>query len=315
MANQDNPLVSISIPTYNRANQFLRGALECALKQTYKEIEIIVSNNCSTDDTEEVVKSYDDQRIRYYKQEKNIGPNNNFNFCLSKAEGKYYVMLLDDDRIDLDFVETCVNAARTQPDVGLVRTGTRLIDGNDKLILEKTNMASGLSPTEFFRAWFRNEFSLYVCSTLFNTQHLKEVDGFHSKHDLFQDVMTEARILVKHGRIDIPEVKASFRMHDENWGVGKVEAWTEDCLDLLEIICDLIPEDENILRSEGMRYFCKKNYSYASRLNSIPEKMKTYFEVYNTFDKVLSPYGYIYKNEIVLPYRSMKQRIKRLIGR
>ena len=77
-----NTLVTIAIPTYNRADNYLKQALSSALVQTYRNIEIIVSDNCSTDNTESVVKNFKDSRIRYFKQKKNIGPYKNFNFLL-----------------------------------------------------------------------------------------------------------------------------------------------------------------------------------------------------------------------------------------
>lgn len=66
------PLVTIAIPTYNRADLYLKQAIQCSLNQTYSNIEIIVSDNCSDDDTEAVVKSFIYTHIRYFKHEKNI---------------------------------------------------------------------------------------------------------------------------------------------------------------------------------------------------------------------------------------------------
>lgn len=71
----------------NRANSYLRCALQSAVSQTYKNIEIIVSDNCSPDNTESVVREFDDPRIRYYRQNQNIGPFKNFDFCLEQARG------------------------------------------------------------------------------------------------------------------------------------------------------------------------------------------------------------------------------------
>lgn len=90
MADPANPLVSIGIPTYNRANSYLKQALRSAVNQTYKNLEIIVSDNCSSDDTESVVKEFRDPRIRYFRQNKNLGAVPNCNFCLEQSQGKYF---------------------------------------------------------------------------------------------------------------------------------------------------------------------------------------------------------------------------------
>lgn len=80
MADHNHPLVSIAMLTYNRADGYLKQAIQSAVTQTYSNIEIIVSDNCSTDNTEKLVKSFNDSRIRYFKQSRNIGmvPNSNF---------------------------------------------------------------------------------------------------------------------------------------------------------------------------------------------------------------------------------------------
>ena len=97
MKQSESPLVSIGIPTYNRADGYLRECLTSALKQTYPNIEVIVADNCSSDNTAELMKSFSTNRLRYYKHPKNIGPQNNFNFCLDQANGAYFLLLHDDD--------------------------------------------------------------------------------------------------------------------------------------------------------------------------------------------------------------------------
>ena len=89
-----HPLVTIAIPTYNRADAYLEQALKSAVGQTYTNLEIIVADNCSIDHTETVVKKFSDQRIRYVRHKKNIGANNNFNYCVKQANGIYFLLLI-----------------------------------------------------------------------------------------------------------------------------------------------------------------------------------------------------------------------------
>lgn len=128
MPYKTGPLVTIAIPTYNRAGGYLKQAIASAVSQTYPHIEIIVSDNCSCDHTESVVKSFRNSRIRYFRQEKNIGANNNFNFCLEQANGEYFLLLQDDDLIDADLVGTCMKQMNSNLETGIIRTGTRVID-------------------------------------------------------------------------------------------------------------------------------------------------------------------------------------------
>ncbi|HID98217.1 MAG TPA: glycosyltransferase family 2 protein, partial [Thermodesulfobacteriaceae bacterium] len=167
------PLVSIGIPTYNRADGYLRKCLASALGQTYENLEVIVSDNCSTDGTSSLLQGMSDPRLRYIRHDRNIGPANNFNYCLEQARGAYFLLLHDDDLIDRDFVQVCIEAAEGNTDLGIIRTGTRVIDQTGKTLHETENNAVGLSTEDFFLAWFRNQTSWYLCSTLYNTKILK----------------------------------------------------------------------------------------------------------------------------------------------
>ena len=163
MTANNNRLVSIGIPTYNRASGNLRKVIERALDQTYTNIEVIVSDNCSTDNTPELVQSFEDSRLRYFRQETNIGPNNNFNFCLNQARGEYFLLFHDDDMIDQGFIEVCMSSLKPDQTVGVIFTGVRIIDEHDNVLQEHENNGSGLSPVEFIMGWFENrELCIYA---------------------------------------------------------------------------------------------------------------------------------------------------------
>ena len=85
--------VTIALPAYNRAQTFLRLAIECALGQDWGNLETIDSDNCSIDNTAEAAKSYSDKRLRYVRQGHNIRVNNNFNVCVSEAAGSRIRMI------------------------------------------------------------------------------------------------------------------------------------------------------------------------------------------------------------------------------
>jgi len=104
------PLVSIGIPTFNRPES-LHKALNSLSKQTYKNIEILISDNATIgNNVEEVVNKFikNDDRIIFTKQKKNIGLEGNFHYVLNKAKGKYFMWAADDDIRSLDYVENNV---------------------------------------------------------------------------------------------------------------------------------------------------------------------------------------------------------------
>lgn len=105
-------LVTVGIPTYNRAAG-LRRTLEFISRQSYKNLEIIVSDNCSPNsDTESVVRHFmgKDPRIIYFRQSENRGFVENFLFVLEKASGEYFMWAADDDEWEPDFVSRCLAA-------------------------------------------------------------------------------------------------------------------------------------------------------------------------------------------------------------
>jgi glycosyltransferase involved in cell wall biosynthesis len=110
-----SPKFSIGIPTYNRAH-FLRESLGCALAQTADDLEIVVSDNASTDDTAEVVRGAG-SRVRYSRNPTNIGGWRNFRKVVELAQGEYFSWLQDDDAIHCEFAQRACEAFDKNPDV------------------------------------------------------------------------------------------------------------------------------------------------------------------------------------------------------
>ena len=313
MINTAHPLVTIAIPTHNRANGHLKQAIQSAVSQTYSNIEIIVSDNCSTDNTEIVVKGFNVPRIRYFKHNRNIGYINNTNFCVKQAKGDFLLMLHDDDLIDHDIVGFCLKAVNYTTDIGIIRTGTRWIDPDGNLLRELPNRASGLSIEDFFRAYFAGKTGMYLCSTLFNTKKLREIGCFNSKHYLFEDVMAEVKLAAKYGRQDIYEIKASNRKHPaEMTFTTSVTNWCEDSLDLINLMCELVSENKTIVRTDGMRALSDFNYGLTRRIKSPLKSFITYLIVFKKFKyKYLPPPArrLIYNNPFYSGARYIKRKI------
>jgi len=103
------PLVSILIPTYNREN-YLRGCIDSALSQSYPNIEVIVVDNASTDDSWAICKEYSEKDSRFlaFQNSENLGPVKNWERCVEEASGTYAKLLFSDDYVSPEFVEKSV---------------------------------------------------------------------------------------------------------------------------------------------------------------------------------------------------------------
>ncbi|MDI6883463.1 MAG: glycosyltransferase [Patescibacteria group bacterium] len=132
---KNNPLVSIVIPTYNKAKH-IKKAIGGVLSQTYQNLEVIVIDDGSTDNTQEVVKSFNDPRIIYIWQE-NKGPAAARNTGIKKTQGKYIAFLDSDDFWLKEKLEKQVRFLEENPEVGLLGSGCYQLDEKGEVIGEK----------------------------------------------------------------------------------------------------------------------------------------------------------------------------------
>ena len=129
------PLISIGLPVYN-GEKYLEETLKCLLSQTYEDFTLIISDNASTDKTREICQTYaaQDNRIKYFCNEKNIGSARNFNHVFSLSKSKYFKWAACDDLIDQKFLSVCIEILDNEPDVILSYPKTTLIDAEGEVI-------------------------------------------------------------------------------------------------------------------------------------------------------------------------------------
>jgi glycosyltransferase involved in cell wall biosynthesis len=148
-------LVSIGLPTFNRAKT-LAIAIDSILSQDYSGIELVISDNASTDETQSLCERYAarDGRIRYVRQHVNRGMAANFRSVLTAATGRYFMWLSDDDYLSASYVSRCVQTLQSQPDVSLVCGTARYCEG-ERIIREgvKVNLREN-SPLDRVLAFY-----------------------------------------------------------------------------------------------------------------------------------------------------------------
>ncbi|MFI5324415.1 MAG: glycosyltransferase family 2 protein, partial [Thermodesulfobacteriota bacterium] len=126
------PHVSVIIPTHNRAN-LLKKSVTSVLSQSYRDFELLVIDDCSTDNTSEVMANITDKRVSYKKNTSNEGIPTTRNIALSYTNGKYIAFLDDDDEWMPDKLEKQLNIMEnSSTSLGCVYTGRNLIYTDDK---------------------------------------------------------------------------------------------------------------------------------------------------------------------------------------
>ncbi|MDZ5448979.1 glycosyltransferase family 2 protein [Labrys sp. ZIDIC5] len=110
------PKVSIGVPVYN-GSPYIRDSLQNLCDQTFKDFEVIISDNCSEDDTADICREFceKDSRFRYIRQSENIGMVRNFEFVLREAKSEYFCWRSYDDYADLDYIEFLSNVLDRSP--------------------------------------------------------------------------------------------------------------------------------------------------------------------------------------------------------
>ncbi len=141
-----NKLMSIAIPAYNSA-EYIGDTIESLLAQTYGNLEIVIVDDNSSDETYSVIEKYAaaDSRIRIFKNEKNLGMAGNWNRCLQLCHGDYLKLVCADDLLAPDMVAKEIAALEANPEAVMVSSDTKLVDSNDKYCgMHKRYRKSGL---------------------------------------------------------------------------------------------------------------------------------------------------------------------------
>ncbi|MCD7973427.1 MAG: glycosyltransferase [Candidatus Azobacteroides sp.] len=170
---------TIAIPAYKA--KFLKECIDSILAQTYTDFELVIVNDASPENLEEIVGRYDDPRIRYYKNEKNCGAINvvdNWNKCLGYANGEYIILMGDDDKMMPDYLKEFNVLMKKYPDLDIYHCRSYIINENSEVI--------GITPswpeyeTVYESIWYRmNGFRLqFISDFVYKTQSLKERGGF-----------------------------------------------------------------------------------------------------------------------------------------
>jgi len=218
------PLVSIGIPTYNHPES-LRKTLECITKQTYENLEIIVSDNCSPGkETEAVVREFatKDNRIQYYRQDENKGALFNFRFVLEKATGEYFMWVADDDEWDINSITAFINEFNKNPEVSVVMSACKRVNEKGQLIDIIRNFNSKFDPnlSNPIKLAFDasiNYYWTYLMYGLFRTSYLKKT--FKYAPDVFgSDVIFICHVLMSTKISYIDTIYSIRKVHEKGTG-------------------------------------------------------------------------------------------------
>jgi glycosyltransferase involved in cell wall biosynthesis len=213
----NSPLISICIPVYNKEN-FIALTIQSVLQQTFDDLELIVLDNASTDQTAQRIQQFSDPRLRYLRHSTNIGMKANWNRCLEEARGQYVKILPADDLL----YPTCLEkqlAAITQPNtppIVMACCGRDIIDSKGNRLLtrrfyEASNIISG---EEAIRKIIRSGTNRLgePGAILFHRNAVQQAGHFHDRYPYVIDLDLWVRVLRLGQLAVLPETLCAFRI-------------------------------------------------------------------------------------------------------
>ena len=203
---------SFVLPAYKAA--FLRESIDSILNQTYKDFELIIVNDASPEDLTSIVNSYQDERIQYYVNEKNVGGTDlvaQWNHCITYAQGEYLILASDDDVYHPDYLEKMDVLVDKYPNVNVFRPRVQYINSLGDVLKIDEKFEELVSHTACMYLVQQKKLISGVPFYVFKHQALKDMGGFvNFPSAWFSDDATAIQ-LAKDGMVIHQEVLFSFR--------------------------------------------------------------------------------------------------------
>ncbi len=147
------PTITTVLPTYNRSKLLIR-AINSVLSQSHRDTKIVVRDNCSTDDTEEVVASFaaQDARVCYLKNSENIGISENIRLGIRNVKTEYFSFLCDDDYLEPEFYSTALMIFNQYPDASFIAFRVDSVDLEGKILSSNMKHCNSFQKETYYKS-------------------------------------------------------------------------------------------------------------------------------------------------------------------
>lgn len=271
-------LVTVAIPTHNR-EKYIGQSIESALNQTFDNVELLVVDNHSNDDTRKVVKKIKNSRVRYIRNRKNIGMMNNWNKCIKHAKGNYIVILGDDDVLHSNFIEESLKA-HGKHSLGFSFSHCNKVDEKGKVI---TRWGYNFPPKGLLKGNEYLELTVKygACLTnsttvMLNRNVFREVGLFEAKYSSNTfDFNMWIKIANKFDLFFIDRVLADYRIHGDqvseiHWRRDKIQTGKIGTyLEIFDVIACLMEKKSYYSNSGKREFLWSKLKEYDTELSKL----------------------------------------------
>ena len=213
--------VSIQMCTYNRA-QFIEKAIKSVLSQTFKDWELIILDDASTDNTEEIIQKYlQDERIKYFKNEQNLGITKNRNKSLSLSNGEYVAVLDSDDYwIDNNKLQDQVDFLDNNKDHVLVGTDAIIVNKDDKKIRDRIYEQDDVKIKN--KLLTRNQF--FHSSIMYRKNEVIASGSYDENLPIWEDYDLWLKLGIKHKLGNIHKSMTAYKVHNNQSDKFKIKS-------------------------------------------------------------------------------------------
>jgi hypothetical protein len=261
--------VTIGIPTYNRSAFAVR-AVRSALGQTYKDVEVVVSDNASADDTVQRLKEVHDPRLVLLEQPQNVGMVGNFNVCLRAATGEFFLLLSDDDILEPTAIERLYAPFRAPPNdlapsaIGVSWSPCYIINAEGHCLWTSDGGPEIESSISFILGQFNGDRGARFCGIMVRTDDAISVEGYdENRYGPLCDMGSWTRIALQYQHVVcIKEPLASYTMHQASGtSQAAVHDWQRFAQNLNEDLRELINARADAVSQRQFEIACKNHVS------------------------------------------------------
>lgn len=263
----NNNRISFVLPAWK--SRFLKAAISSIVSQTNPNWELIVVDDCSPEPLNEIVKSFHNTRIRYYRNKKNLGGQNlvkQWNHCITFATGEYIVLAADDDLYKPTFCEEVLRLAEKYPQVDLIHSSVEQIDGESKHLWDDSILPEFTSKYEYLNWWLTGRSFTCIGNFAFRRTALLELGGFINFPCAFGSDIATPIALSKNGVANTSEMLFCFRQSEQHLSADssrfkeKLEAISQlsEWLQSIEYETPDNPEDQAFYEIKNPDYLHQK---------------------------------------------------------
>lgn len=255
------PPVSICLTTYNRA-QALAITLDSLLGQTFGDFEIIISDDCSTDHTEEVCRKYavSDSRIKYYRNLHNLKMPGNLNAAISRSSGTYVANVHDGDVYRSDLIEKWKTALDSSPSAAFVFNDYMYVSNDGKCSIHRMPFAPFANGQEIALHYFRTFTSCVWGTVMVRRSAYEKTVPFNSRYGFISDVDMWLRLGRDNDVAYIPEPLITITPREPDHTYARIhwrhEFWTLGIyVDHLNYYRAKLPQEVSLYKR---KYYCNR---------------------------------------------------------